>query len=123
MTLQLALNTIACASLFWVCGSFLLVGGQAVTLRQLTLQAGQLTAMVGSMACGVAPFKYDAYPSWWTIVLLDGIAIIALATYDERFGIRRQLDHAVFAACAVPFHLRDWWRRSLEQAHRNARKR
>ena len=119
--MQLAINTLSCATLFWVCGSFLLIGGQATSLRQLAMQAGLLTMMVSAMACGIIPFKFALLPSGWALALRVGGATVALGLYDARFGIHEQVKHAVFAATDIPRQIKRWWRQALDQAHYNAR--
>jgi hypothetical protein len=121
MTIQIVVNTLSCAALFWVCGSFLLIGGQATTLRQLGLQAGMLIVMVSAMACAIIPFKFGVLPSPWSQGLRGGGSILALGLYDARFGIRTQLQHFVFSATDLPRQLKRWWQQALDVAHYNAR--
>jgi hypothetical protein len=120
MTLQLAINCVSCLSLFWVCGSFLLAGGQALTMRHLLMQLGLLVAMVGSMAAALAPLKFDSPVPWWSLTTRCGFAIVALGLYDARFGIGNQLRHFLFHTAEIPKRIATWWQAALLIARNNA---
>lgn len=116
-----AINSLACLAIFWVCGTFLLVRDGATSMKQMTAQLGLLLAMVGAFASGLAPLMYQHAPAWWTLLLRVGIALIALTRYDNAFGIAQQVRNTVHSLAELPSRAAAWWHERLAIAYRNAR--
>lgn len=121
MNLTMALNAAACGCLFWIAGSFLLAHPPAKGTRALILQLGLLLTMVGSMVGALAPYRYDAEPSWWALALRIGAAITAVCVYDELFGIVTQTRNTTRHLLTTPQRIRAWWRRALSTAEQARR--
>lgn len=120
MTLSLALNTVACACVFWVAGAFLVTRDRPTYVSDVALLLGLLLAMCGAMIAGLAPFRYGLTPAWWHLMFRSGAALIALVLYDLAFGIHAQFFHAVEPIRTAPERLRRWWHRALAIAHDHA---
>lgn len=121
--LLVAFNGLACLSIFWVCGTFLLVRDEATSMKQMSAQVGLLLAMVGAFACGLAPLFYQHAPAWWSLLLRVGVALIALTRYDNAFGIVRQVRNTSHSLAEIPARATAWWHERLAIAYRNARQR
>jgi hypothetical protein len=120
-SLIVLINAAAGLSIFWVCGTFLLVGDRATCTRRLLLQLALLFGMAGGFAAGLAPLA--GYPTlhWWTVMLHAAVAAIALMQYDQAFGIRAQLRIFLQRLCHWPHAVHAWWIQRVAEAERHAR--
>lgn len=117
----LLLNTLACATTFWVTGSFLLFRDPGRCVKQWVMQLGLLMMMVGAFTNGVGGLKYPFTLGWWDVIFTIGVAAVALIYYDRGFGIKRQLYSTLHRLNTLPDAVAAWFRARWQEAHRRVR--
>lgn len=122
-TIVLLVNSAACVAIFWVCGTFLIVGDRVDCWRRALMQGGLLLSMTGAFAAGMAPFAGHSVPTWWTLLLRIGIATLALLQFDQAFGLAEQGRVVARRVRAWPLRLHVWWEQRWAIAERYARRR
>lgn len=103
-------NLAMCLVISVACWSFLLSnhGSDRISIAS---NAGLLLLAVGMFVSAFAPIVRNDEPGWWSLLARTGGAIVAAVLYEQRFGVRAQLQALIdhFRSCPAR------WRATLDR--------